>query len=232
MRSIRLLAALLAAFCACCTCAVGAAQTISPEFVNLLKDTEAQRRSGANDPQQFLGQVRTIAERGDPSAQFLIALLAMKQDRELAKTYFSRSVAKGCWGSEMGLGIIAMIEHRPDEGVRRFKAAASKGDVSAYAAISGLHERGDNGFERSLPKAYAWAKLAVDQSPSMGARAAAQEAMRKLDNAMVAAQREQAAAVYADISRKYPKVKYFFCGQVNPDASLDPTVPSYLQPVR
>lgn len=229
MRSIRLLAALLTALCAC---AAWAAETTSPEFVKLLKETEAQRRAGAIDPQQFIGQVRAIADRGDPSAQFLIAMLAMKQDRELAKDFFSRSAMKGCSGSEMGLAVVAMLEHHTEEGVRRFWAAASKGDVSAYAAIAGMHERGDYEFERSLPKAYAWAKLAADESPSKGARMAMEDAMRRIDSGMSGAQREEAAVAYTDISRRFPKVKYFFCGQFNLDTSLDPTVPSYFQLAR
>lgn len=228
MKLIRLFSAMLIALSAC---AARAGNTTSPEFEQFLKENETQRQTGATNPQQFLAKVRTFADRGDPSAQFLIALASAQQDHELARTFFSQSAKRGCSGSEMGLGIIAMSEHRTQEGVARVKAAASKGDVSAYAMISGMHKRGDDGFEKSLPRAYAWAKLAADQSPSMGARAAVEAALPKLHDAMTDSQRAEASAVYAEISRKFPKAKYFLCGQFNPDASLDPTVPSYLQPV-
>ncbi len=228
MKSIRLFAAMLIALSAC---SARAGNTTSPEFEQFLKESETQRRTGATNPQQVFVEVRAFADRGDPSAQFLIALASMQQDRELAKTFFSQSAKKGCSGSETGLGVIAMIEHRTQEGLARIKAAASKGDVSAYAMISGMHKQGDDGLEKSLPKAYAWAKLAADQSPSMGARAAVEAALPKLHDAMTDSQRAEASTIYAEISRKFPKAKYFLCGQFNPDASLDPTVPSYLQPV-
>src|SRR4029079_7865538 len=114
-------------------------------------------------------------------------------------------------------------------GVAHFHVAAQKGDATAQVALSGMHERGDNGFDKSWPKAYAWARLAERQTFSNGALLAVQNALNGLRGRMTDEDMARSEAYSWAIAGKIPKFDYSSCGQFNIDASRDPSIASYYQ---
>ncbi len=164
-----------------CSIASAKEATITPEFIELLKKNHHEKSLGTNSPEVFLASIKTIADKGDPSAQFLYGIALSQENRSAAKQYLSSSAAAGCAGSEAMLAIINMIEKNSEEGVKLLKSSANKGDASAQAAISGFYKRGEYGFEKSDIKTYAWLMLAQKQTFSLGGLKSIEQGMSELN---------------------------------------------------
>lgn len=210
-------------------CSIASAKdaTITAEFIELLKKNHHEKSLGTNNPEDFLSSIKIMADKGDPSAQFLYGMLLAKGDRSTAKQYLSLSAAAGCAGSEGMLAAINMIEKNNDEGVALFKSSANKGDALAQAAISGFYKRGDNGFEQSDINAYAWLLLAQRQSYSEGGLQAIEQRMSEagLSDADI----KKANIEFKRLSKKIKKQEYYLCGQMNLDASGADNIEPYLK---
>jgi hypothetical protein len=212
-----------------CVAAHSAESTITEEFIQLLKENTAKKAAGTNDFKQFFFRLTELADKGDPSAQFLVGMTVLNARRNVAEKYMAASAQSGCAGAEMGLGLLAMLNKQPTTGIAHFRAAAEKGDAMAQVAISGIYERGDNGFDKSLPKAYAWLRLAERQTFSNGGLLAIRDAMKKLRGSMTEDDIVNSEKDFSEISVAIPKVNYYFCGQFNIDASRDPDIPYYFK---
>jgi|GEM_PF-4946911 len=210
-----------------CSIASAKEATITPEFIELLKKNHHEKSLGTNSPEDFLSSLKTIADKGDPSAQFLYGMALSRENRSAAKEYLSLSATAGCTGSEAMLAVINMIEKNNEEGVKLFKASAQKGDTMAQAAISGLYKRGENGFEKSDIKAYAWLMLAQRQTFSLGALKSIEQGMSALS--LSDADIKKANVEYKALSRKIKKQDYYLCGQMDLDASRAENIEPYLK---
>lgn len=208
-----------------CAASYAAEVRTSDEFIHLLRTNATEKRMGVSDPRQFVAKLDELASRGDPSAQFLMGLTVLKERRELAEGYFTPSAQAGCAGAEMGLGLLAMLKKQWALGVAHFKVAAARGDAMAQVTISGLHERGDHGMEKSLPKAYAWLRVAERQAFSNGGVLAIRDGMEQLRSKMTDEDAKQSEKDFTHIAASTPKANYYFCGQFNVDVSRDPAIP-------
>lgn len=210
-----------------CVSANSASSTITDEFIQILKKNATEKSKGTNDPKKFFSKVIELANKGDPSAQFLLGLTMIKERRDMAQKYLTASARSGCVGAETGLGILAMLNKQSAVGVAHFKTAAKKGDAMAQAAIAGMIARGENGYEKNLAKAYAWLRLAERQTFSNGALRAIHEGMKKLKVNMATDDLVKSDKYFSEISATIPKVNYAFCGQLNVDTSRDPNIAYY-----
>lgn len=210
-----------------CSLASAKEATITPEFIELLKKNHDEKSLGTNNPEDFLSALKAIADKGDPSAQFLHGMLIARDNRSTAKEYLSLSAAAGCAGSEGMLAAINMIEKNNDESVKLFKSSANKGDALAQAAIYGFYKRGDYGFEQSDIKAYAWLMLAQRQAYSDGGLKAIEQRMSEMG--LSDADLKKANIEYKALAKKIKKQDYYFCGQMNLDASRAENVEPYFK---
>lgn len=205
------------------------APAASEGFVQLLKKTAAERQTGAVDPKPFFARLSELAKQGDPAAQFLLGMGFFKDRKDLAEQYMSAAAQSGCAGAVMGLGLLAMDKGQAAQGVAHFKRAAEQGDAMAPAAISGLYERGEHGFEKSLSKSLAWLRLAERQTASSGALMGIKDVVKRLRSSMSVQELAAAEAEFATLAARIPKHSYYFCGQFNLDTSADPSVPDYFK---
>lgn len=210
-----------------CSISSAKSNTITPEFIALLKKNYYEKSLGINNPRNFFSSLKSIADKGDPSAQFFYGMLLSQESTTVAKQYLSRSADAGCTGSEMILASLNMVEENTEEGIRLFKSSAINGDASAQVAMSGFYNRGSDGFERSRTKAYAWLMLAKRQTFSNGALAAIEEAINGLN--MTDAEIKEASNEYETLATTIGKREYFFCGQGNIDTSRARDVEFYLK---
>lgn len=217
---------LITAFLACiCGTSYAAEVKMTEEFIHALE----RKSSGNLQPHEFLSKLAEIAEKDDPSAQFLIGMTYLKSNPRIATSYLDKSSAAGCAGAETALGILEMLNKNYSAGIAHFKTAASHGETSAQMALSGLYERGDHGIPASLPKAYAWLEIADRQTFSTGARTAIANGKEKLTVKMSALERSAAQIETEVISKMAPRVEYEFCGQYQIDNSLLTNLPKYLR---
>ena len=210
-----------------CSIASAKEATITPEFIELLKKNHHEKSLGTNNPEAFLSSIKTMADKGDPSAQFLYGIANFQANRSDVKQYLSLSATAGCVGSEAMLAVINMIEKNHEEGIELFKSSANKGDASAQAAISGFYKRGEYGFEKSDIKTYAWLMLAQRQTFSQGGLKSIEQGMSALN--LSDADIKKANIEYKALSKKIKKQDYYLCSQMNLDASLAENIEPYLK---
>lgn len=210
-----------------CSLASAKGNTITPEFIELLKKNNYEKSRGTNIPERFLSSVKSIADKGDPSAQFVYGVALFKGNPSAAKQYLSQSAVAGCAGSEAMLATIYMIEKNREKGVNLFKSSARKGDASAQIAIAGFYKRGTDGFDKSAEKQYAWLMLAQRQTFSNGALAAIEKGMSELS--LTDIELRKANVEFEILSKQIIKQDYYLCGQINVDTSRSPSIESYLK---
>lgn len=206
-----------------------AQKTITDDFIQLLKRNAEEKARGTNDPTKFILEVTKLADQGDASAQFLVGVVALAGRNDVAEKYLVTSAKMGCVGAEAGLGVLLASKKQVAESVAHLRSAAEGGDAMAQVGIAGMYQRGDNGFEKSLPKAYVWLRLAERQTFSNSSLLVIRDALQKAQANMSSEEVVRAEAELSGMSTKIVKVDYSFCGQLNIDTSRDQSIPYYFR---
>jgi TPR repeat protein len=172
----------------------------------------SQRRERGLDA--FQGELRPLAEAGDPVAQFLIGTMLVGRDPVTAIPYLTRSAEHGCAGAA---GLLAVYSWSSGKGGGEWlERAVSGGDAASMFVRATLHMRGDRGFEQSTAEALAWAELARARSYSSGLTPEIERMIGALRSAATADDAAAAAARLEALDNHYPRKPFYVCGQSVP----------------
>lgn len=225
MDYVKSLAGISIIFFSSIACAV---PQLSPEFESILKENHKLKQQGTPDVNRLFSSAKNLADKGDAPAQYLMGMVLMNQNPDVAKQYLQKSSSAGCSGATTMLGILHLKAGDRNQGTPLIVKAAEAGDATAQAALSGIYLRGEN-VTMSKSDAYKWLKLAERQTFSNGALGAIHEGMKKLEGQFSAEEKIAAEKQFAEAAKKFHVVNYMFCGQANLDTSRSSTVPDYLK---
>jgi hypothetical protein len=183
----------------------------SVEMTQALAAQSARVRAGSRGTVELTADLKNVASKGDPVAQFMLATLLLGTDKNHAMSLLRSSADAGCVGAMGALGV-ALAPTDPDQARQLILNAATKGDTGSQLALSALYRGGTLGYEKSIPDAYAWATVAQNNAPTSSMRQLAANQVADISVSYVQSDIERGVARYLQISRKVRKQNFYLCG--------------------
>jgi TPR repeat protein len=205
------------ASCLLCSAAVAAhsaeprAPTPSVEMTRALAAQSARVQAGSKGTVEFVADLRNVASKGDPVAQFMLAMLLMGSEKNQAMALLRSSANGGCVGALGALGV-ALAPTYPDQARQLIMNAATKGDTGSQLALAALYRGGTLGYKKSIPDAYAWATVAQNNAPTSSMQKLAANQAADITVSYVKSDIDRGLARYLQISREVRKQEFYLCG--------------------
>lgn len=172
-------------------------------------------QAGKANPAELIKDLRPLAEAGDPTAQFFLALYTLDTFESQALALLRASAKAGCPGAAGALGLF-LLKENPKEGIPWINFAARAGDANSTFVLSASYLEGKNGMKLDKAMGLALAKCARDQSHSAALTAGLDALIKETEEGSNRQVHEKAASVFRSLQGEFPKVPFYLGGQSLP----------------
>ncbi len=189
---------------------------ISEELSHAFMAQQQRALNHVKDVSEFKKDLKPLADRNDPVAQFYYAMLLEGElSNDLRIRYLQASANEGCAGAA---GVVAMHYLKVNKAMGRFwlMHAAENGDAMSQVTVASTYLSGENGFKKDPVASYGWLLLASEQTYDLGllsmininVHTGAKEYSQEVERA--------GKSYYLDLKKKYGIKPFYMCGQSLP----------------
>ena len=193
----------------------------APVISQQLRDAFArqQQRAQANnqDMNAFKNDMKDLADKGDPVAQFYYAVLNDSDNPYTPENlkYLQNSANGGCAGAA---GLIAMYYSTKNKGMGKYwlEYAAKNGEANSQFMIAMNYFSGENGYIKDPAASYGWLLLASAQVYSKGLQSQIEMILFNMNGQYSKEQISKGKKIYSEHRKKYEIQPFHICGQMLP----------------
>lgn len=199
----------------CLPVSIQAAPAVSKELREAMSRQQQRALNNNKDLTAFKNELKPLADKGDPVAQFFYAVTSGHPFTKSNLKYLHASANEGCAGSA---GIIAMYYAEKNSAMGRYwlQYAAKNGDGNSQLTLGLNYFKGLNGFAKMPVKGYAWLLHSRDQIYSRAAQLTVEMMLMQLNPDISNKLKSEGQKYYLKLKKKYPVKPYYLCGQMIP----------------
>jgi len=199
----------------CSVSALLSQPTPSPKLPAVLSKQAERAKQGISDLRPFQAELEPLAQSGDAVSQFMLGAQLLESNQPAAISWLRKSADGGCAGAAGLLGTFLLQSSSP-EAKQWIQRAAKGGDAMSILMLATFHERGEQGFPKSIEHAVAYYELALRQSYSKPLSDQVADRIKKLHSTLEPQQLKASQVIQTRLFLEYPKIPNYLGGQSLP----------------